>query len=171
MQEFLGQGKDCWWVALGLCGFFFFCGAGVWTWGLVFAKQALCYLSPPPVHFALSILEMESHKLLTRAGLALQSSFQVARIIGVSHQHSAFWLGSHLYPGMAPNHDLPIHAYNNWDDRHMPSHPVHKIPDRISWGFFFRLGWPQTTILPISTSQEASSQEKDIFFLLCFAPL
>jgi hypothetical protein len=29
MQEFLGQGKDCWWVALGLCGFFFFCGAGV----------------------------------------------------------------------------------------------------------------------------------------------
>jgi hypothetical protein len=47
---------------------------GVWTQGFMLAKQVPYHLTTPPVHFALVVLEMETHKLFVQDGLELWSS-------------------------------------------------------------------------------------------------
>jgi hypothetical protein len=55
------------------------------------AKQALYCLNHLPVHFALVILKMGSHKLFVHSVLKLQSYLSLlrAKITGMSHRHPA----------------------------------------------------------------------------------
>jgi hypothetical protein len=69
---------------------------GIWVWSQSFLHlQSRCSKTwtIPSIHFALVILEMESHELFAQADLELQSSWsqplKVARITGVSHWHLA----------------------------------------------------------------------------------
>jgi hypothetical protein len=60
----------------------------------MFAKQALYFLSHTPVHFALVILEMGISQTIctgwTLTAILLILASQVARIIGVGHQHLTY---------------------------------------------------------------------------------
>jgi hypothetical protein len=77
-----------------LTNFFFFCGAGFWTQGLIYARQALCHLSHSTrVHFCDGFFQDRVTGSVWQGWfltmILLISAFWVARIIGMSHQHPA----------------------------------------------------------------------------------
>jgi hypothetical protein len=71
----------------------FFCGTGVWTQGFVLAKQVLYYLSHASSPFCSGYFEDRIFWTICPGwpwiSVLLLSASQIARIIGMSHWHSA----------------------------------------------------------------------------------